>query len=46
MSRPTFHDLMRKLAIDADRFRRPGRTGVGEQSEGGEEFGGAEPPEA
>jgi DNA-binding NtrC family response regulator len=24
VSRPTFHDLLRKHDIDADRFRRPG----------------------
>ena len=32
VSRPTFHDLLRKHSIDATRFRRPGSTAVEDEA--------------
>jgi len=41
VSRPTFHDLLRKHRIEADRFRRPDVPGVPEESgAGGNAAGG------
>ena len=44
VSRPTFHDLLRKHDIDADRFRRPGAaSGEDDESEDDVESSGPRP---